>query len=210
MSFPAPVSATLLHLPVIRASDLRKTAVPGSWRFQTLVGILSELSEATPCGALSVAADIILEAQREREPVAWVAGPDSIFYPPDLAGRGIDVSAVAVIRGDRPLDSLRCAEWLVRCGAFGLVVVDAEGEWRVSDSSLGRLQKLAERNQCAVLFLTRKTAGEASLGTRISRRGCVARGEPAACSVEILTLKDTVAHRTTRERRQYRGPAGMH
>ena len=205
----APVSVSLVHLPVVRASDLRPAAVPGAWHFQSVVGILSEISEAMPSGALSVAADIIAEAQREREPVAWVAGPQSIFYPVDFLRRGIDLSAVAVIRAGGPLDALRSLEWLVRSGAVGLAVVDAQDAWRVSDSSLGRLQRLAERSHCAVLFLTRKHPRDASLGTRICRRAFVTSDPAAACLAAIHTVKDNLAHRSTRERRQYRGPAGM-
>ena len=206
----APVRPSLSDLPVIRASDLPVGKSPGGWHFADLVGSLSELSEETPCGALSVTADIVAEAQGEREPVAWVAGAGSFFHPVDFQRRGIDVSAIAVIRAGDSLDSLRCAEHLARSGALGLIVVDAEGEWKVSDSALGRVQKLAERSRCAVLFLTRKRAADPSLGTRIARRGFITRTVGASLHVDLHTVRDVRFHSIACQRRSYDGPAGLH
>jgi len=42
------------------------------------------VSEEVPSGAVSFAAEIIAEAQTQNEPVAWVTGTGSIFFPPDL------------------------------------------------------------------------------------------------------------------------------
>ena len=147
---------TLANLPVFRAATLGKAKGGGSWRFDNLIGILAEVSEEKPSGAVSFAAEIIVEAQAQNEPVAWVAGTESIFFPPDLQERGVDLSAVAVVRVNGETDSLTAAEWLVRSGAMGLVIVDLGERGNVDDASLGRLLKLAERNLCAVLFLTRK------------------------------------------------------
>ena len=131
-------------------------------------------------------------------------------FPPDLAARGVELGAVAVIRAGGETGSLTAAEWLAGSGAFGLLVVDAEGRWNVSDSSLGRIQKLAERSQCAVVFLTRKQRHEPSLGSRISVRGLVTRSGTAPFNVDIRTVKDKRSNSSTRQRRQYNGPPGMH
>ena len=203
-------SQRIADIPVFRAAELKAGPGGGSWRLENLVGILAEISEETACGAVSFAAEIIHEAQGRNEPVAWVAGPSSIWYPPDLSDRGVDLSAVAVIRAGGEKESLTAAEWLVRSGAWGLVIVDAEGEWRASDSSLGRIQKLAERGQSAVLFLTRKRPNEPSLGSRISLRGCVSRTGSEAFRIAITTCKDKRSNVSSRQNRQYHGPSGMH
>jgi hypothetical protein len=182
----------------------------GSWRFDNLVGILAEISEETPSGAMSFAAEIISQAQGRNEPVAWVAGTDSIFFPPDLLQRGIDLSAITVVRAGGEVDSLSAAEWLVRSGAMGLVIVDCQGAWSVSDASLGRIQKLAERNLCAVVFLTRKRRQDPSLGSRISLRGCVTRSAAGRFAIDIHTVKDKRANSGSRQSRQYHGPSGLH
>ena len=56
-----------------------------------------------------------------------MSGTDTIFFPPDLAARGVELAAVAVIRVGGETESLTAAEWLAGSGAFGLLVVDAEG-----------------------------------------------------------------------------------
>jgi hypothetical protein len=190
LSDTAAARRSLADLPVFRAALLNKTPAGASWRFDNLVGILSEVSEETPSGAVSFAADVIAEAQNQGEPVAWVAGTDSVFFPPDLAARGTDLSAVAVIRVGGEDHALTAAEWLARSGAVGLVVVDAGGTCNVSDASLGRLLKLAERSQCAVVFLTRKRRHDPSLGSRISLRACITRSGSGPFLVHIHTAKD--------------------
>jgi recombination protein RecA len=200
----------LADIPVFRAADMRASPGGGSWRLSNLAGILAEISEETACGALSFVTEIILEAQGRNEPVAWVAGVSSIWFPPDLADRGVDVPAVAVIRAGGENESLTAAEWLVRSGALGLVIVDADGEWKGSDASLGRILKLAERSQCAVIFLTRKSAREPSLGSRISLRGCVSRSGSEPFHIAITTTKDKRSNSSSRQGRQYHGPSGMH
>ncbi len=202
-------------IPVVRAVHLKSSAGGGSWSFPSLIGLLAEISEEAPCGALSFAAEIILEAQAQREPVAWVASSDSTFFPPDFEQRGIDLAAVSVIRaGASPSDALTAAEWLVRSGAMGLVLIDCAGAWNVNDSALGRIQKLAELGQCAVVFLTRKPCSTPSLGSRISVRGCVSRSsaEPSAgglLSVDIHPAKDKRSVAGSRLRRWYHAPQGL-
>jgi hypothetical protein len=205
---PAPQS--LADIPVFRAAALRKATGGGSWRFDNLIGILAEVSEEVASGAVSFAAGIIAEAQAQNEPVAWVAGTESVFFPPDLHSRGVDLSAVAVIRVNGETDSLIAAEWLVRSGAMGLVVVDLEVHGSLADASLGRLLKLAERNLCAVLFLTRKRAQDPSLGSRISLRGCITRSGSGPFVIDIRTTRDTRSNSSSRQSRRYHGPSGMH
>jgi recombination protein RecA len=197
-------------LPVFRATSLTPPASRGSWRFDSLAGILTEISEETPAGAVSFAAEIIMEAQGRGEPAAWVCGTESIFFPPDFAKRGVDLSSLAVVRAGADVESLTAAEWLVRSGAMGLVVVDAEGHGNVPDAFLGRILKVAEKNLCAVVFLTRKRRLDPSLGSRISLRGCVSRSGSGPFRVDIHTLKDKRSNSASRQSRQYHGPSGMY
>jgi recombination protein RecA len=200
----------IAEIPVFRATELRASPGGGSWRLENLAGILAEVSEETACGAVSFVAEVILEAQGRNEPVAWVAGVSSIWYPPDLADRGVDLSSLAVIRAGGEDESLTAAEWLVRSGALGLVIVDADGDWKASDASLGRILKLAERSRCAVVFLARKSAHEPSLGSHISLRGCVSRNGSEPFHIAITTIKDKRSSSSSRQSRQYHGPSGMH
>jgi len=73
----------LAEIPVVRATELKASPRGVSWSLESLAGILAEISEETACGAISFVTEIILDAQRRNEPVAWVAGVSSIWYPPD-------------------------------------------------------------------------------------------------------------------------------
>ena len=206
----SPKTPSLADIPVFRAANLKAPKGGGSWSFPNLIGILAEISQETPSGALSFVAEIIAEAQRQNEPVAWVAGEESVFFPPDLIQRGVDLSSLAVIRAGGKAESLTVGEWLLRSGAFGLVILDCEGSWSVEDSALGRIQRLADRNQCAVVFLTRKRRTDPSLGSRVALRGCVRRSGYGPFMVDIHTVKDKRSNSGSRQRRQYNGPAGLY
>jgi hypothetical protein len=197
-------------IPLIRAAELRAAPAVGTWRFTDLVGILAELSEEAPSGALSFAAEIMAGAQAAGEHAAWVASQDSLPFPPDLAARGIDLGALTIVRAGPPPGAFTAAEWLVRSGAVGLVIVDAVGLGPVSDAVLGRVLKVAERELVAVLFLTRKPAGAPSLGSRISLHGFAARCGTAPAVVTVATVKDKRTAPGARLARQYNGPPGVH
>jgi recombination protein RecA len=203
-------SLAFADLPVFHAVTLKKATGGGSWRFDNLIGILAEVSEEVPSGAVSFVAEIMAEAQSQNEAIAWVAGAETIFFPPDLAERGLDLSAIAVIRAGGETDSLTATEWLARSGAMGLVVVDANGNWSVSDASLGRIQKIAERNHCAIVFLTRKRRQDPSLGSRIALRGCIRRSDAGPFAIDIHAIKDKRANSSSRQSRRYHGPTGMY
>ena len=200
----------LADIPLFRAATLKRAAGGASWRFDNLVGILAEVSEERRSGAVSFAADIIAVAQVQNEPVAWVTGTESIFFPPDLCSRGVDLTAVVVIRVHGETDSLMAAEWLVRSGAMGLVIVDLGVHGNITDASLGRLLKLAERNLCAVLFLSNKQGQDNSLGSRISLRGHITRSGTGPFLVDIRTTRDKRSNSGSRQSRWYHGPSGMH
>jgi hypothetical protein len=210
MPVRSPAPHLIAEIPVFRATELRAVSGGGSWQFEDLVGILSEISEESACGAVSFVAEIILQAQYRNEPAAWVAGSSSAWFPPDLSYRGVDLAAVAVIRAGGEAESLTAAEWLVRSGGWGLVIVDAGGEWKASDASLGRIQKLAERARCAAVFLTRKPPHEPPLGSRISLRGCVAKAGTDPSRVVITTTRDKRSNTSTQVRRHYHGPPGLY
>jgi recombination protein RecA len=52
---------------------------------------------------------LVLEAQKQGEPVALITSRKSTFFPPDVADAGIDVTAVAVIRGPDNIAAARAA-----------------------------------------------------------------------------------------------------
>jgi hypothetical protein len=145
---------------------------------------VGELSEAGFWGALTLTARLIAQAQERGEQTAWIAG-ESVFFPPDLAWRGIDLAALTVIRTTEAGASAQAADWLVRSGAFALVVLDGF-TGNLTDADLGRLGRLAEDAATAVIFLTKKEDDTPSMGAlplRVAVR-------PRADGFEAVALKD--------------------
>ena len=143
------------------------------WRlFQA--GQLLELSGRAP-GKLSAVVQLIVRAQAEQEPVAWVALREAAcFSPPDFARAGVDLAALTVVRlapesGSHGL--VRAAEVLLRSGAFGLVVIDlSQGVPRGELSWQARLSGLLRRHDARAVVLTESRAKEPSLGPLVSLR----------------------------------------
>lgn len=137
-------------------------------------GQLLELSGRAP-GKLSAVVQLIVRAQAEQEPVAWVALRDGAsFYPPDFQHAGVDLRALTVVRlavdaGSHGL--VRAAEVLLRSGAFGMVVIDlSQGVPRGELSWQARLSGLLRRHGARAVVLTESQAKEPSLGPLVSLR----------------------------------------
>jgi recombination protein RecA len=186
-------------------------------------GRLVELSGSGASAVLTAATKLILDAQRQLEPVAWVGTDESCFFPPDVAQSGVDLSALVVVRiptaqAKRPIASMLAvaAERLLRSGAFGLVLIDLGGadsrkEPALNQTLQSRLLGLAQRHQAAVLFMTEKAEESGSLGSLISLRAHVGRTwlgrERFVC--ELRVRKDKRRGPIWSEREECRGPLGL-
>ncbi len=165
-------------------------------------GRLTEISTGKSGGSLSALAPVLLEAQKKGHLAGWVEAGPTIFYPPDLSFLGVDTSAI-VVAMLRPEDALLATDWLCRSGAFGLVIVDNPPAL-VSEAALGRLAKLAEIHDVALLFLTRKAAETPSLGSLVSLRIAIDR-QPDDQVVATI-LRDRRFHSQNRQRWDFYGP----
>lgn len=185
-------------------------------------GRLVELSARGAAATLTTAAELVLEAQRAAEPVAWVvpwlAASSGTFYPPDVADTGIDLAALVVVRAPSTIAAARAAERLLRSGAFGLVVLDfasvdleANRAQRLPDQVLGRLVSLAQSHDAAVICLTEKTSETGSVGSLVSMRAEAMRlrSSSGGFEVTIRALKDKRRGPGWSKRLKVRGPAGM-
>jgi recombination protein RecA len=202
-------------------ADVTPSAPPEQWGLDAMRGRLVELSARGATATLTTAAELVLEAQRAEDPVAWVVPwsldqRTSTFYPPDLMDQGIDLSALVVVRAPSVIASARAVERLLRSGAFGLVVVDLAGvdmeAQRVPDQLFGRWVSLAQAHDTAVVCLTDKTAEASSLGSLVSLRAEAMRlREPPASEFEIRlrALKDKRHGPGWSKRSKARGPAGL-
>lgn len=167
-----------------RARVQRAGALPRqleeSWSMAQFAGRLGEISGVGAVARLSLAIALVLDAQQRNEPVAWIAGPTSAFFPPDAAAAGVDLNTLPVIVVPDSAAAARTAAQLARSGAFGLLVIDLAATREqlarqpaplsVPPPLLTRLVGLAQQHGTGVVFLTDSTAKQPSLGSLISLR----------------------------------------
>ena len=179
---------------VVPLSRTFEAAVPVSrlWSLATASGRLVELSGDASAPLLTLAFALVLEAQRDGDPAAWITGEDSCFFPPDAQAGGVDLRAMPVVRVSDDRQMARAAEQLLRSGAFALVVLDL-GRGDVSLPMQTRLAGLAHKHESAVLCLTEKRRDAPSLGSLVSLRGEALRTRTRSgryrCELRILKDK---------------------
>jgi recombination protein RecA len=209
--FLARATGKIVSLDQLRADPLRAGA-EARWGLAALRGRLVEMSARGASATLTCATELVVEAQTQGEPVAWVMLATGSFYPPDVADSGVDLAALVVIRVPEPVAAARAAERLLRSGAFGLVVIDLDRGTgaEIKMPMQGRLVTLAQAHDAAVVCLTEKSADTASVGSLVSLRAEALRGrDRREFAVTVRALKDKRrgpgwVHTTKR-----RGPAGL-
>ncbi len=187
------------------------TLQPPQWRHAELVGRLVELSGQS---ALTVAMGAVLNAQRLGEPVAWVSAGGPLFYPPDVAEGGVDLTALIVVRVQGCEAAARASDKLLRSGAFGLIVLDLGARVDVSMGLQARLAKLAMKHAAVALVVTEqqeKTGQGTALSSLVSLR-CTARrkwiaGDRYRC--QIQAVKDKRRGPAWSDEEELRAPAGV-
>jgi len=204
---------SLDELRARRGAEVSET----TWSLATLRGRLVELSARGASATLTTAMDIVVDAQTQHEPVAWLTLGSGTFYPPDVAEHGVDLAALVVVRTPDAVAAARSAERILRSGAFGLVVIDLGGPTSVGakppDLSMqiqGRLVTLAQTHDAAIVVLTDKGEDTASLGSLVSLRAEALRTrERSEFSVTVRVLKDKRRGPGWTQTFKRRGPAGL-
>jgi recombination protein RecA len=210
-------AASLLSFPRVHPAQAPEGAP--QWVFSELTGRLTEISSSTSSACLTVALDLVAQAQRARDTAAWITGGQSAFYPPDLAHWGIDLRCLPVIFAPGTKGAARAADRLLRSNGFGLVVVDLceiEGP-RSGDGVevpmplMSRLVKLSQHHAASVVFLTRKHRDRPSLGSLIALRGEAVRQrvKEDRFRVVVEVLKDKRRGPGWKREEVFRGPDGL-
>ena len=143
---------------------------PADWRLSELAGRLVELSTRGASAPLTLTFRLVLDAQRQGEPVAWVTPGQESFYPPDAAEGGIDLDALVVVRVPSPRSVARAAGKLLQSGAFGLIVLDMSADDEMPTPLQMRLAGLAQKHHTALLCLTEKAPEAPSIGSLVAVR----------------------------------------
>lgn len=168
------------------------TEAPAEWLYATFAGRFCEISGGRNGAALTLVFRLVLEAQRQGEPAAWVTGQGSLFYPPDAADAGVDLANLAVVRAPDVLAAARAAEHLMRSGAFGLVVMDLGPAAHLPLHVQSRLNAQARQHNSAMLCITEKNRDLPSLGSLVSLRAHTTRSRerPNCFRCEADVIKD--------------------
>ena len=184
---------------------------PAVWSLSAFTGRLGEISGGYASAALTLAFRLVLEAQRQGEPVAWIARRGSAFYPPDVARMAVDLDALVVVWVSESLVAARAADQLVRSGGFGLVVLDLGEHACVLPPVQTRLVGLAKRYRTAVLCLTEKDREHPSVGSLVSIRAEAVRirQEENQFLCEARVLKDKRRGPGWKHREVCHGPDGL-
>jgi len=198
---------SLVRLP----SVLEEKAECPRFSLAGFAGRLAEISGDAAGAPLTLAFRLVLEAQRGGEPVAWIGRRECSFFPPDVADAGVDLGALPVVWAPDVLAAARAADLLLRSGAFGLVIVDLGACARLSIVAQNRLAGLAKRHDVALVLLTEKDGGRASLGSLVSLRAHALRvgREAEQYRCEVRALKDKRRGPGWRHAEVFRGPDGL-
>jgi len=204
---------------------LAQPAHEPQFRLDQLAGRLVEFSAVGASATVTAAVGLVLEAQELGDPVAWITRHAFAFYPPDLADSGVDLDALVVVRIPQMKSSTNCGsragdpeviagigavERLLRSGAFALVVFDVGSDAEVPVSALGRLVKLAQRHDTAVVLLTEKPERNASMGSLVSLRAeALRKYKNGVYELEIRALKDKRRGPGWLHRERVKPPAGL-
>ncbi len=182
------------------------------WSLNALAGRMVEVSSDTAGASLTAATSLVLEAQSNAEPAAWIEAGGASFYPPDVAASGVDLNGLIVVRADSTSKATRAADHLLRSGGFGLVVMDLSHDANLAMSVQSRLSGLANAHRCAVVCLTRKKSDDLSIGSLISIRGetAVERQSFDHYAWGIHVIKDKRRGPGWHHVGACRGPEGLH
>jgi recombination protein RecA len=197
------------HLDWAAATPRTETPL---WSREQLAGRLCELSSISGAALLTAAFRLVLDAQLEGEPAAWIAAGPGTFFAPDAAENGVDLDALVVIRVPDAQAAGRAADRLLRSGAFGLIVMDLNSNRTISVPLQTRLVQQARTHDAALLCLTSKGRGAPSLGSMVSLRGQTScrRLEVDRFRYQIEILKDKRHGPGWSHTEVCRGPDGLH
>lgn len=207
---PAPV-------PPVRnlrlARDLVDRPRGGRWDHESLRGLLTELVGGAESANVSIAVQLIVQAQTTGM-AAWVATHRDVFFPPDVAAAGVNLEALPVVWAvagvTTPAVAVRAADRLLRSGAFTLVVIDLGRDLELPIAGQGRLLRLAEQHSAQVLVLRRKRRDEAYSGSLIAVRAESRRSgskERFVCTISNTKDRREGPGWTTSE--EFDGPPGL-
>jgi protein ImuA len=134
-------------------------------------GALTIISGTSGVGRMSLAAKLLAQETRGKQPGAWIDARGTL-YPPALEQAGVELARVLVVRAkDRGAYAM---EQVLTSGAFG-VVIGSGLEGTLTAARLRRIQTAAETSRASALLVldpeSARNVTQAAVKLRVSRRG---------------------------------------
>ena len=107
----------------------------------------------SPNSSTTLAAYLVHEIQREREPAVWLTDSTRLPHAPDLLDVGIDLEAMPILRLADAKDAAHAAMMAVASGAFGGLIWDLDAPEQLTRGTLTALGMLARRHHVAIVLL---------------------------------------------------------
>jgi hypothetical protein len=150
-TIPGVVRACALEAAEERGATGDEAMLDAIEQLDAMRGSITELARTNDSGHLCLLARWIAATHAQGEPAAWVVTDAWLPVVEDLQRAGIDPSGLIWVRCPDESAALATADRLLRCGAFGLVVIEARTV-RVAPSALQRLSHLAARHGTALVW----------------------------------------------------------
>ncbi len=161
-----PPKGVLTANELLDASPRRR----GEWCLDALVGRYVEITGGASSSALTVARDMVLQAQQQGGLVAWVGSRSAMFFPPDFASAGIDLKALLVVFVDDANSASRVVDLLFRSSGFAVIVLDVENNRGFSLAVQTRFAGLAKEYHTVLMEITRMHRDRSSRSSLASLR----------------------------------------
>lgn len=204
------------HPDIVRAVQLiehtHQEHSRGVFSLSTLRGRLTEFICSPASPTYSLISLLLREAQIQKDSVVWISCSGSVFFPPDMKKNGIDLSALPVVWAKNVRSAVRVCEHLLRSNGFGFLVVDLPEQALVEQGRLGKLARLSDLHNTAVLFVTRHN-GRAlySLGSMISLRFEASReNNKNKFTCKVRAVKEKCRAPGWIDEKTFNGPDGMY
>lgn len=189
----------------VTACEASPSLESGEWSFASRVPAVEIVGNAK----LTAAVREVLAVQLAGGSAVWVSGREDIFFPPDLASNGVDLSLLPVVMVHRREECVEAVDTLMRSRFFQLIVVDWREGWPLEGALQARFVRLGRRHGVTLLFLCEADAGKGvslmpvRLEARRERRG------PGSYAVHLEVVRDKLGVRIPRREERARGPDGL-
>jgi RecA/RadA recombinase len=161
-------------------------------------GRLVEVSGTSSSGKATLALGLCLRALEQGRAAAWI-DVEGGFWPVAAVEAGLPLDRFLVVKLPSGAAALRAAHILLSStGAVAALVVDLPAA-APRERELVALQRMAERSDAALLFLTARARDAPSLGATVALRLHAERRPGGRLAVEVLRNKGGHSQRTIEE-----------